>query len=103
MSMYSPYGPFFAILTEVLPANVAGVSIAMINSFGALGSFVGSYLVGYLNGVTGNFDASYIFMSGSLFLSAVITIIAVKDKATSQEPHVHLLQPDFENIKKGGN
>jgi sugar phosphate permease len=103
MSMYSPYGPFFAILTEVLPANVAGVSIAMINSFGALGSFVGSYLVGYLNGVTGSFDASYICMSGSLFLSAVITIIAIKDKATSQEPHVHLLQPDFENIKKGGN
>jgi len=102
MSMYSPYGPFFAILTEVLPANVAGVSIAMINSFGALGSFVGSYLVGYLNGVTGSFDASYICMSGSLFLSAVITIIAVKDKATSQEPHVHLLQPDFENIKKEG-
>ena len=49
-AMYAPYGPFFAIITEVLPANVSGGAIALINSFGALGSFAGSYLVGYLNG-----------------------------------------------------
>jgi sugar phosphate permease len=78
-AMYAPYGPFFAIITEILPKNVSGGAIALINSFGALGSFLGSYLVGYLNGATGNFDASYIFMSGSLFLSAVITMIAVKE------------------------
>jgi hypothetical protein len=35
--------------------------------------------VGYLNGTTGGFGASYIFMAGSLFLSAVITLIAVKE------------------------
>jgi sugar phosphate permease len=77
-AMYAPYGPFFAIITEILPRNVAGGAIALINSFGALGSFAGSYLVGYLNGSTGGFSASYIFMSGALFLSAVITMIAVK-------------------------
>jgi sugar phosphate permease len=77
-SMYAPYGPFFAIITEILPSNVAGGAMALINSFGALGSFVGAYLVGYLNGTTGGFGASYIFMAGSLLLSAVITIIAVK-------------------------
>ncbi|MEJ7587274.1 MAG: MFS transporter [Ferruginibacter sp.] len=77
-AMYAPYGPFFAVITEILPRNVAGGAIALINSFGALGSFAGSYLVGYLNGSTGGFSASYIFMAGSLFLSAIITIIAVK-------------------------
>jgi sugar phosphate permease len=77
-AMYAPYGPFFAIITEILPRNVAGGAIALINSFGALGSFAGSYLVGYLNGSTGGFGASYIFMSGALFLSAIITLIAVK-------------------------
>jgi len=70
--------PFFAIITEILPRNVAGGAIALINSFGALGSFAGAYLVGYLNGATGGFGASYIFMSGALFLSAIITVIAVK-------------------------
>ncbi|QJW91076.1 MFS transporter [Spirosoma taeanense] len=77
-AMYAPYGPFFAIIPEILPRNVAGGAMALINSFGALGSFIGSYIVGYLNGTTGSFGASYLFMAGSLFLSAVITLIAVK-------------------------
>ncbi len=81
-AMYSPYGPFFAVITEILPANVSAGAIALINSFGALGSFAGSYLVGYLNGSTGGFGASYIFMAGSLFLSAILTIIAVKTNPT---------------------
>ena len=82
-AMYAPYGPFFAIITEVLPKNVSGGAIALINSFGALGSFLGAYLVGYLNGVTGSFSASYIFMAGSLFLAAILTMLALK---TSGKP-----------------
>lgn len=76
--MYAPYGPFFAIMPEILPANVTAGAIALINSLGALGSFAGSYLVGYLNGATGNFGASYVFMAGSLLIAAVLTIVAVK-------------------------
>jgi sugar phosphate permease len=78
-AMYAPYGPFFAMITEILPRNVAAGAIALINSFGALGSFAGSYVVGYLNGTTGGFGASYIFMAGSLLLSALVTIFAVKE------------------------
>lgn len=85
-AMYAPYGPFFAIITEILPQNVAGGAIALINSLGALGSFAGAYLVGYLNGTTGGFDASYIFMSGSLFLSAILTLITVKEPKKTIEP-----------------
>jgi len=85
MMMYAPYGPFFAIITEILPANVTAGAIAIVNSFGALGSFAGSYLVGYLNGTTGGFGASYIFMAGSLLLSAIITMIAVKEKRVAQK------------------
>jgi hypothetical protein len=44
-----------------------------------LGAFAGSYLVGYLNGTTGSFGASYIFMAGSVFLSSILIIIAIKD------------------------
>lgn len=77
-AMYAPYGPFFAIIPEILPRNVAGGAMALINSMGALGSFVGSYIVGYLNGATGGFGASYIFMAGSLFISAILTIWAIK-------------------------
>ncbi|QQZ39693.1 MFS transporter [Pseudomonas sp. SK3(2021)] len=72
--MYAPYGPFFAIVPEILPANVAGGAMALINSMGALGSFGGSYLVGYLNSATGSPGASYLLMSGALLLSVVLTL-----------------------------
>ena len=88
-AMYTPYGPFFAIITEILPRNVAAGAIALINSLGALGSFAGSYFVGYLNGTTGGFGASYIFMAGSLLLSAILTIIAIKG---SDKTHVKALK-----------
>ncbi len=76
-AMYAPYGPFFAIIPELLPKNVAGGAMALINSMGALGSFVGSYFVGYLNGTTGSPAASYAFMSAAL-VAAVLLTLAVK-------------------------
>ena len=71
--MYAPYGPFFAYIAETLPANVAGGAIALINSVGALGSFVGAYGVGMLNGYTGSAGASYLMMAAALIVSAAIT------------------------------
>lgn len=84
--MYAPYGPFFAIVPEVLPANVAGGAMALINSMGALGSFSGSWLVGYLNGITGGPGASYLFMSGALLLSVLLTVFL--------NPHADKREPD---------
>ena len=89
-AMYAPYGPFFAIIPEVLPRNVAGGAMALINSLGALGSFVGTYIVGYLKGATGSFSASYIFMAGSLLLAALITLIAInrENPVSKREPEL---------------
>jgi MFS-type transporter involved in bile tolerance (Atg22 family) len=71
-AMYAPYGPFFSIMPEMLPKNVAGEVIALINSCGALGGFVGTWLVGLLQALTGNSRASYFTMSMSLMLSGAI-------------------------------
>jgi len=84
-AMYAPYGPFFAIIPEMLPRNVAGGAMALINSLGALGSFFGSWFVGYLNGNTGSPAASFIFMSTSLLVSVVLTLM-VKPEQTSAKP-----------------
>jgi sugar phosphate permease len=73
-AMYAPYGPFFAWFPETLPRNVAGGAIALINSCGALGSFVGSYVVGWLNAATGTPSLSYLLMASALLLSGVITM-----------------------------
>ncbi|WP_114749815.1 MFS transporter [Pleomorphovibrio marinus] len=97
--IYIPYAPFFTALTEIFPDNVAAGAIALINSFGALGSFVGAYIVGYLNGVTGGFGASYLFMAGSLFLSAILTIIAIKGPKTPISKKDHQKNSKLINVK----
>jgi len=73
-AMYAPYGPFFAWFPETLPRNVAGGAIALINSSGALGGFVGAYLVGWLNAATGGPSLSYLLMAAVLLLSGLITL-----------------------------
>jgi MFS family permease len=74
-AMYAPYGPFFAIIPEVLPSNVAGEVTALVNSLGALGSFLGSWLVGFLEGYTGNSKAGYLLMSASLTAAGILTLM----------------------------
>jgi len=73
-TMYAPYGPFFALVSELLPSNVFGGAIGIVNSSGALGAFFGSWIVGYLDGVTGSPTASYMFMAASLLLAVIITL-----------------------------
>ena len=84
-AMYAPFGPFSAIIPEMLPRNVSGGAMALINSMGALGSFFGSWFVGYLNGATGSPSASYIFMGVALFASVWLTLI-VKPANNQQLP-----------------
>jgi MFS-type transporter involved in bile tolerance (Atg22 family) len=71
-AMYAPYGPFFAIVPEILPKNVAGEITAVVNSSGALGGFAGTWLVGLLEARTGNSRAGFLLMSISLVLSGAI-------------------------------
>ncbi|MBH3094912.1 MFS transporter [Serratia ureilytica] len=86
-AMYAPYGPFFAIIPEMLPKNVAGGAMALINSMGALGSFFGSWFVGYLNGATGSPAASYMFMATALVVAVVLTLI-VKPARNEIQPQM---------------
>lgn len=69
LCMYAPYGPYFALVSELAPAGVAGAAVAAVNSFGALGSFAGTYLVGWVRG-TPLGDA------GAFGLMAVCTLIS---------------------------
>ena len=72
--MYAPYGPFFAIVPEMLPKNVAGEVMALVNSCGALGGFVGTWFVGLLEARTGNSKAGFLLMSICLIISAFIVL-----------------------------
>lgn len=74
-SMYAPYGPYWAIVPEILPRNVAGGAMAFINSLGSLGAFVGGYAVGALTGLTGDPTASFLLMAAALGVATVLTLM----------------------------
>jgi sugar phosphate permease len=69
--LYAPYGPYFALIPEFLPQQVSGAAMALVNSAGAVGGFLGAYVVGWLQGGLGN-GAAFTFMAVCLFLSAVL-------------------------------
>jgi nitrate/nitrite transporter NarK len=80
--MYTPYGPFFAVVPELVPRNVAAEVLATINSSGALGGFFGSYAVGWLQAVTGSSRAGYLLMAMSFVCSAALMFF-VRDPGRS--------------------
>ena len=73
-AMYAPYGPFFAIIPEMLSKNVAGEVTALINSCGALGSFLGIWFVGLLQAHTGDSRAGILLMCVSLLLAGAMIL-----------------------------
>ncbi len=72
--MYAPYGPFFAVIPEILPRNVSGEITALVNSTGALGGFAGTWFVGLLEARTGNSRDGFLLMSMSLIVSGLIIL-----------------------------
>jgi sugar phosphate permease len=86
--MYVVFPPFFSIAPEVLPRTVAGGALALINSVGALGSFLGSYAVGYLTGLTGDPASSYLFMGASLLVSVCLACSVGRGRQSAAQPLV---------------
>lgn len=59
-------GPFWALGTSFLSGTAAAGGIALINSVGNLGGFVGPYLVGVIKDSTGSNLAALMMMGGAL-------------------------------------
>ena len=64
----SMFGPFWALTTSTMGGVGAAASIALVNSVGNTGGFVGPYLLGALNDTTGSF---------ALGLCAIAAMLAV--------------------------
>lgn len=55
--------PFWCIPTMVLSGSSAAVGIAMINSLGNVGGFIGPYLIGFLKDTTGSTKGSFLVLA----------------------------------------
>jgi sugar phosphate permease len=73
--MYAPYGPFWAMTSEMVSRKVVGESVSLINTVGAIGGGVGSFAVGKLHEMTGGYGAVFAMFSICLAASAVLTLL----------------------------
>jgi ACS family tartrate transporter-like MFS transporter len=76
--IYGFAGSFWTLPSSFLSEATAAVGIALINSVGNLGGFVGPYAVGYLKDVTGSINYSMYVLAGFAILAGVLTILIPK-------------------------
>ncbi|HET7599047.1 MAG TPA: MFS transporter [Gemmatimonadales bacterium] len=70
----SPIGPFWALPTVFLKEQAAAGGIALINSIGAIGGFVGPYLLGVVKDRTGGFGPALAFVALLCVVAAGIAL-----------------------------
>lgn len=71
---YGTRGPFWALPGRFLAGDAAAGGVALINTLGAFGGFIGPYLVGYLKNLTGSFESGLLVLAFLLLLGAVGTL-----------------------------
>jgi MFS transporter, ACS family, tartrate transporter len=78
----SMFGPFWALTTSTMGGVGAAASIALVNSVGNTGGFVGPYLLGALNDATGSFALGLCAIAAMLAAGGSLAL-AVRDEISS--------------------
>jgi D-galactonate transporter len=76
MAAFSMNGPFWATSTEMLTETSAAAGIALINSFGNLGGFLGPYTIGLVRTWTGSFRGGLLAVGALLAVSGTLALLA---------------------------
>lgn len=76
--LYGSRPSFWPMPSLFLTGAAAAAGIALINSIGNLGGYVGPFIVGWIKDSTGSFEMGLYFLASCAFLSALITLVAVR-------------------------
>ena len=79
LGLASMFGPFWAFATSRLRGVGAAAAIALINSIGNTGGFVGPYVIGYIR------DRTHSFTGGLVFVGVVLAVIPLLVLTLSEE------------------
>ena len=74
MALYAFPSPFWALPTMFLSGTAAAASIALINSIGNLGGFVGPYIIGFLTDKTGSYTAGILYLVACGLVGSVLVL-----------------------------
>jgi ACS family tartrate transporter-like MFS transporter len=72
--IWGTLGPFWTLPTAFLRGTAAAGGIALVNSVGNVGGFVGPILVGWIRDSTGQFAPGLLTLAGVLVLGAAIAV-----------------------------
>ena len=78
MGIFSFMGPFWSLPCTFLAGSSAAVGIALINSIGNIGGFVGPYAMGAIHRRTGSFRGGLVLAGFSLLISATLLFMSPK-------------------------
>lgn len=67
-------GPFWALPGRFLTGSASAGGIALINTIGSLGGFVGPYAVGLVKNATGGFTGGLLLLAALLVVGALLTL-----------------------------
>jgi hypothetical protein len=74
MGIWSAFGPCWALPMSVLTGPAAAAGLALINSIGNVGGFVGPSLVGYARQATNSFAGGLFVIAASLLGAAAVAL-----------------------------
>ena len=72
--IWGTLGPFWTLPTAFLRGTAAAGGIALVNSVGNVGGFIGPILVGWIRESTGQFAPGLLTLAGILVLGAVVVV-----------------------------
>ena len=74
VGIWGTLGPFWAMSSQFMSGTGAAAGIALINSVGNLGGFLGPYMVGLVRSRTGSFSGALVTLALFPILGAVMTL-----------------------------
>ncbi|WP_295453669.1 MFS transporter [uncultured Thiodictyon sp.] len=88
VGVWGVMGPFWALATSFLSGTAAAGGIALINSLGNVGGFVGPYLMGWFKDLTAGYGAGLAVVAAILLLGAVLVLLVrpLRTPGLDQQP-----------------
>jgi ACS family tartrate transporter-like MFS transporter len=78
VGIYGSRPSFWPMPSLFLTGGAAAVGMALINSIGNLGGYVGPFIVGWIKDSTKSFEMALYFLAACAFASAMITFLALR-------------------------
>lgn len=83
MGIWSVLGPFWGLATAMLSGTATAAAVALINSLGNIGGFVGPYLVGWVQARTGHYAGAFLWLAAVIAAGALPLLLMRRARPSS--------------------